>query len=47
MTILANGWVAIERGPGRGTADAFDFGGMSNWTIRGVLPGQGFVFNTP
>jgi hypothetical protein len=47
VTIRVDGRVTIDRGPGRGTADAFDFGGMSNWTVRGVLPGQGFVFNTP
>ncbi len=45
VTILANGRVTIDRAPGRGTAGAFDFSGMSNWTIRGALPGQGFIFN--
>jgi hypothetical protein len=45
VTILANGLVTIDRGPGPGTAGAFDFGGMSDWTIRGALPGRGFVFN--
>jgi hypothetical protein len=45
VTLLANGPVTIDRGPGPGTAGAFDFGGMSDWTIRGALPGQGFVFN--
>jgi hypothetical protein len=45
ITILANGRVTIDRGPGPGTAGAFDFGGMSDWTIRSALPGQGFVFD--
>jgi hypothetical protein len=45
ITILARGLVTIDRGPGPGTAGAFDFGGMSDWTIRGAVPGQGFVFN--
>jgi hypothetical protein len=45
ITILANGPVTINGAPGPGTAGAFDFGGMSNWTVRGKAPGQGFVFN--
>ncbi len=45
ITMLASGPVTIDRGPGPGTAGAFDFGGMSDWAIRGVLPGAGFVFN--
>jgi hypothetical protein len=46
ITILANGPVTINGAPGPGTAGAFDFGGMSNWTVRGKAPGQGFVFNS-
>ena len=45
ITVLANGPVTINGAPGPGTAGAFDFGGMSNWTVRGKAPGQGFVFN--
>ena len=45
VTILAKGRVTIDHALGRATAGAFDFGGMSNWAIRGALPGQGFVFN--
>jgi hypothetical protein len=45
ITILAKGPVTINGAPGPGTAGAFDFGGMSSWTLRGRAPGQGFVFN--
>jgi hypothetical protein len=45
ITVLANGPVTINGAPGPGTAGAFDFGGMSNWTVRGKAPGQGFVFD--
>jgi hypothetical protein len=45
ITILANGRVTINGASGPGTAGAFDFGGMSNWTIRGKAPGEGFLFN--
>jgi hypothetical protein len=45
ITILANGPLTINGAPGPGTAGAFDFGRLSNWTLRGKMPGQGFVFN--
>jgi hypothetical protein len=45
ITVLAKGPVTIDGAPGPGTAGAFDFGGMSSWTLRGRAPGQGFVFN--
>jgi len=45
ITVLANGPVTINGAPGPGTAGAFDFGGMSSWTLRGRAPSQGFVFN--
>jgi hypothetical protein len=45
ITILANGPVTINGAPGPGTAGAFDFGDMSNWTLRGRTPGQGFILN--
>ena len=35
ITVLANGPVTINGAPGPGTGGAFDFGGMSNWTVRG------------
>jgi hypothetical protein len=46
ITVLAKGPVTINGAPGPGTAGAFDFGGKSNWTVRGKAPGQGFVFNS-
>jgi hypothetical protein len=45
ITVLAKGPVIINGARGRGTAGAFDFGGLSSWTLRGRAPGQGFVFN--
>jgi hypothetical protein len=45
ITILANGPVTINNAAGPGTGGAFDFGGLSSWTIRGRAPGEGFVFN--
>ena len=45
ITVLAKGPVIINGAPGPATAGAFDFGGMSSWTLRGRAPGQGFVFN--
>jgi hypothetical protein len=45
ITVLAKGPVTINGAPGPGTAGAFDFGGLSSWTLRGSAPGQGFVFN--
>jgi hypothetical protein len=45
VTILADGVVNIVNGPGAGTSGAFDFSNMSDWTIRGRAPGQGFVFD--
>src|SRR5437763_7838663 len=35
VTILANGSAIIDGASGSGTAGAFDFGGRSNWTVRG------------
>jgi hypothetical protein len=45
ITLLADGPVTIDGAPGAGSAGAFDFGGMADWTVRGRAPGQGFVFN--
>lgn len=45
ITVYANGVVTINGAPGNGSNGAFDFGGLSNWTIRGRAPGAGFVFN--
>jgi hypothetical protein len=45
ITVYADGPVTINGGPGPGSAGAFNFGGMSNWTLRGKAPGQGFTFN--
>jgi hypothetical protein len=45
ISIYADGPVLISNGPGPGSAGAFNFGGMSNWTLRGRAPGQGFAFN--
>jgi len=45
ITVRANGPVTINGAAGPGTAGAFDFGGMSSWTLRGRASGQGFVFN--
>jgi hypothetical protein len=44
ITVLAKGPVTINGAPGPGTAGAFDFGGLSSWTLRGGHP-PGFVFN--
>jgi hypothetical protein len=40
VTLWADGVVTIA-GP---TAGAFDFSALSNWTVRGRRPGEGFVF---
>ena len=45
VTVWADGVVTINGAPGPGTAGAFDFGGMSNWSVRGRAIGAGFFFN--
>jgi len=45
VTVWADGMVTINGAAGPGTAGAFDFGGMSNWSVRGRAIGAGFFFN--
>jgi hypothetical protein len=48
ITVLANGPVVINNAPksvGKGSPGAFNFSGLTDWTIRGKGQGLGFVLN--
>ncbi len=45
VTLWADGVVIINGAPGSGSGGAFDFSGLTGWTIRGKAPGQGFTLN--
>jgi hypothetical protein len=45
ITVYARGVVTINNGPSAGTNGVFDFSNLQGWVVRGLAPGQGFVFN--